>query len=49
MLNFDFLQKGLGLASPPHFAYDFQEKYFPCDTLFTGQVLWSGCLYSLRY
>ena len=23
MLNFDFLKKGLGLASPPHFVYDF--------------------------
>ena len=23
MLNFDFLEKGLGIVSPPHFVYDF--------------------------
>ena len=23
MLNFDFLEKGLELVSPPHFVYDF--------------------------
>ena len=28
MLNFDFLQKGLGLVSPPHFRYDFSRKIF---------------------
>ena len=26
MLNFDFLEKGLGIVSPPHFVYDFPKK-----------------------
>ena len=28
MLNFDFLDKGLGIASPAHFVYDFPTKMF---------------------
>ena len=28
MLNFDFLEKGLGIVSPPHFVYDFSRKIF---------------------
>ena len=28
MLNFDFLVKGLGIVSPPHFLYDFSRKIF---------------------
>ena len=28
MLNFDFLYKGLGIASPAHFVYDFSTKMF---------------------
>ena len=28
MLNFDFLEKGLGKVSPPHFVYDFSTKIF---------------------
>ena len=28
MLSFDFLKKGLGLASPPHCVYDFARKIF---------------------
>ena len=28
MLNFDFLEKGLGIASSPHFVYDFSRKFF---------------------
>ena len=28
MLNFDFLEKGLGIISPPHFMYDFSRKMF---------------------
>ena len=27
-LNFIFLEKGLGLVSPPHFEYDFSRKIF---------------------
>ena len=28
MLNFDFLEKGLGIVSAPHFLYDFLRKMF---------------------
>ena len=28
MLNFDFLEMGLGIVSPVHFVYVFQEKMF---------------------
>ena len=28
MLNFDFLEKGLGIICPPHFVYDFSRKIF---------------------
>ena len=28
MLNFDFLDKGLGILSPVHFVYDFLTKVF---------------------
>ena len=28
MLNFDFLDKGLGIVSPAHFVYDFSTKIF---------------------
>ena len=26
MLNFDFLEKGPGIVSPPHFVYNFSKK-----------------------
>ena len=29
MLNFDFLDKGLGIVSQAHFVYDFLTKMFP--------------------
>ena len=28
MLNFDILDKGLGIVSPGHFVYDFSKKMF---------------------
>ena len=28
MLNFDYLEKGLGIDSTPHFVYDFSSKMF---------------------
>ena len=34
MLNFDFLEKGLGIVSPPHFDYDLWKKCFSCYSLF---------------
>ena len=48
MLNFDFIEKGLGVVSPPNFVYDFQEKCFSCYILLTDQILLSDCLYFLR-
>ena len=49
MLNFNFSEKGLGLVSPPHFVYDFQEKCLSCYILLTDQVSLSDCLYFSRY
>ena len=28
MLNFEFLEKGLGIVSPPNFAYNFSRNMF---------------------
>ena len=50
MLNFDFLDKGMGIVSPAHFVYDFSEKQ--CSSsyiLLTDQISLPGCLYLLRY
>ena len=44
MLNFDLLEKSLGIVSPPHFAY-----YFLYHILLTDQISFSDCLYFLRY
>ena len=49
MLNFDFLDKGLGIVSLPHFVYIFQQKCPSCYILLTDQISLSGCLYFLRY
>ena len=41
MLNFDFLEKSLGIVSSRHFVRDFQEKYISCYILLTDQIsLW---------
>ena len=49
MLNFNFLEKCLGIVSPPHFEYDFSRKMFLIVHLLTVQFSVSGCLYILRY
>ena len=49
MLNFDFLEKGLGTVSPPYFVYDFLKKRFLCYLLLTDQISLSDCLYFLRH
>ena len=36
MLNFDFLDKGLGIVSPGHFVYDFSRKIF----LMSNSINW---------
>ena len=49
MLNHDYLQKGLGIVSPPHFLYDFQEQCFSCYILLTDQISLPDCLHLLSY
>ena len=49
MLKFNFLDKGLGIVSSAHFAYDFQQKCSLCYILLTAQISLPGCLYFLRY
>ena len=49
MLNFDFLDKGLGTVSPAHFVYDFSKKCSSCYILLTDQISLPDCLYFLRY
>ena len=48
MLNFRFLEKIMGLVSPPHFVYDFFEKNisYVIYNLQTHQISMSGCLTS---
>ena len=41
-LSFDFLEKGLGIVSPPHFVHDFSWKMFL--TLY-DQLSLSACFY----
>ena len=45
MLNFDFLEIDLGIVSPPHFVYVFQEKCFSCSILLTDKVSLCDSLY----
>ena len=52
MVNFDFLEKGLGLVSSPHVVYDFSTEMFlsfSCYILLINQISLSNCLYFLRY
>ena len=49
MVNFDFLEKGLGIVSLPRFVYDFSRKMFFMYILLTDQIPLSDCLYFLRY
>ena len=49
MLNSDFLEKGLGIISLPHFVDDFSKKCFSCYVLLTDQISFPDCFYFLRY
>ena len=53
MLNFDFLEKSLGIVSPSHLVcMIFPEKCFSCYILLTVQIPLPDCLfeiYFLRY
>ena len=43
MLNFEFLEKDVGIVSPPH-CIIFQEKCFLCYILLANQISSSDCL-----
>ena len=49
MLDFNFSEKGLGLVSSPHFAYDFSRKISLMLHSLTDQISLSDYLYFLRY
>ena len=49
MLNFDFLWKGLVLASQRILRIIFQETYISCSILLTDHISLSGWLYFLKY
>ena len=49
MFNIDFLGKGLGIVSPPHFVYDFSKKMFLMLYLLSDQISLSDWLYFLKY
>ena len=48
-LKFDFLEKGLGIVSPPNFGKIFQEKGFSCYIIPNDQISFFEYHYSLRY
>ena len=49
-LNSDFLEKSLGLVSPPRFVYNFSRKNISkCHILQTDQISLSDCLSFVRY
>ena len=47
MLNFEFLEKGLGIVSPLHFMYDLSRKmfvkFFPFTSRDIGQYVHCIC------
>ena len=49
MLNFDFLDEGLGIVSAAHFVYAILTNFFLSHILLTDQISLPGCLYFLRY
>ena len=49
MLNFDFLEKALGIVSTPYFVYDCSRKMlYSCYILLINQISLSDCLYIFR-
>ena len=50
MLNFDFLEKGMEVVTPPHFVCNVsKKKCYLCYNLLTDQILLSDFIYFLRY
>ena len=48
-LNFDFLEKGLGIVSSPHFGYDLARKMYLMLCSNNWQIPMNDCRYFLRY
>ena len=48
MLNFGFLDKGLGIISQHILCMIFQQKCSSCYIVLTGQISLSGCLLLLE-
>ena len=40
MLNFDFLEMGLGIVSLPHLVYDFSRKMFLMFLIILSELVW---------
>ena len=49
MINFDFLDKGIGIVSPAHLGMIIQRKCSSYYILLIDQISLPGCLYFLRY
>ena len=49
MLNFKFLENGLGIVPPPHSVYGFPRKMCLIFSQFTEQISLADCLYILIY
>ena len=49
MLNFDFLEKGLGVVSSPHVVHEFLRTCFSYFILLTGHIWLPDLFYLLRY
>ena len=47
MNNFNFLEKGLAIVSPPHFVIDFSREMLMIYSI--DKISVSDCLYFLRY
>ena len=49
MFNFDFIEKGLGIFSPPHFVYDFPRKIFLMlySITWPKSLVWLTLLYEI--
>ena len=42
MLNFNYLEKSLGLVSPPHFVHNFSRKIFFTLYPINSTLIWGG-------
>ena len=49
MLNFNFLEKNLGIVSPPHYVYNFFKKVFLILYFLTDKLSLTDSIYLLRF